>query len=115
MKDKIDDIFRRKFFTEPIVVKSPGRINIIGEHTDYNEGFVLPAAVDKGIFVAVSKVDDDQIHLYSADFNESFHFPVSFLQPTKNWTTYILGVVDQLLQRGHSIGGFNMALCGDIP
>ena len=72
MKDVIKKIFVEKFQTEPLIVRSPGRINIIGEHTDYNNGFVLPAAIDKAIYIAVSKRDDDLISLHAANFNEDY-------------------------------------------
>ena len=98
-----------------LLVRSPGRVNIIGEHVDYNEGFVLPAAIDKAIYVAVSKRTDEKIKLYSVDFSENYEVAVADLQPTKTWATYILGVADQLIKRGHNIGGFNLALDGDVP
>ena len=72
MIQKIKSIFLEKFAAKPTIFHSPGRINILGEHTDYNEGFVLPAAIDKNIYVAISKRTDGQIHLFAGDFNESF-------------------------------------------
>ncbi len=97
------------------IVRSPGRVNIIGEHLDYNDGFVLPAAIEKAIYVGVHKRSDDQVHLYSVDFNETFEVALADIKPTKSWSTYVLGVVDQLKKRGHTIGGFNLVLDGDIP
>ena len=108
-------MFRQLFFDEPLIVRSPGRINIIGEHTDYNEGFVLPAAIDKYATVAVSKRTDDRVHLHAAGFHESFETELSCIKPTGNWATYILGVADQLLKRGYAIGGFNLVVDGDVP
>lgn len=99
----------------PLVTSSPGRVNIIGEHTDYNEGFVLPAAIDKAIYVAVEKRDDGLIHLYSAGFDAEYKVQVSDIAPVDGWPTYVLGVVDQLIKRGFYIGGFNLALDGDVP
>ncbi|MFM6976788.1 MAG: galactokinase [Sphingobacteriaceae bacterium] len=107
--------FRARFAQEPIIVRSPGRVNIIGEHTDYNEGFVLPAAIDKFIYVAVSKRDDAQIELYAANFKESLSIAVANIKPSGKWDAYVLGVVDQLLNRGYVIGGFNMVLDGEVP
>lgn len=113
---KVRGTFRKVFAcTETLVVRSPGRVNIIGEHTDYNEGFVLPAAIDKAIYVAIGKRTDDRVHLYSADFVESFKVKLADIQPTTNWATYILGVVDQLIKRGHVVNGFNLVLDGDVP
>src|SRR5436190_1044534 len=63
MIERISKTFNDKFGENALIVRSPGRVNIIGEHTDYNEGFVLPAAIDKAIYIAVSKRDDDEIHL----------------------------------------------------
>jgi len=69
----IQSIFESKFSGSPdIIVRSPGRINLIGEHTDYNEGFVLPAAIDKEVLLALRKRDDEKISLFAADFNESY-------------------------------------------
>jgi galactokinase len=115
MIENIASAFTSEFTGTPVIVRSPGRINIIGEHTDYNEGFVLPAAIDKSIYVAVTKRMDDNIHLFSVAFNEHYEVPVADIQPTQNWETYILGVVDQLLKRGCPVTGFNLALNGDIP
>src|SRR6476620_9544294 len=78
----------------PLIVRSPGRINIIGEHTDYNEGFVLPAAIDKAIYVAVSKRDDNKIHLHALEYKEECIVDLENLRSTeKKWSAYILGVV----------------------
>lgn len=113
--DKVVNIFTTLYKEEPIIVRSPGRVNIIGEHLDYNEGFVLPAAIDKAIYIAISKRDDDSIHLHSVDYNENFEVLLHEIKPTKTWSTYILGVVDQLIKSGYKIGGFNLVLDGDVP
>ena len=111
----IHSIFTQKFSQNPLVVRSPGRVNLIGEHTDYNEGFVLPAAIDKAIFVAIAKRNDAKINLYAVQFDESYEVLLSDIAPSKHWHTYILGVVNQLIVRGYQIGGFNMAIDGDVP
>ncbi|MFE7084767.1 galactokinase [Sphingobacterium spiritivorum] len=99
-----------------IIVKSPGRINIIGEHTDYNDGFVLPAAINKAVYVAVAPRQDNNICLYAADFREMFQVSSADLQPAeKGWPNYILGVVDQIQKRGLHVGGFNLFIDGDVP
>ena len=116
MFKKITAVFKEKFEGEPAVFRSPGRINILGEHTDYNEGFVLPAAINKNIYVAITKRDDDQIKLYACDFNENFSTGTTNIKPaTIQWPNYILGVVDQLQKKGYTITGFNMVIDGDIP
>ncbi|MEI9945350.1 MAG: galactokinase [Chitinophagaceae bacterium] len=116
MEKLIRDIFFKKFSVEPIIVRSPGRFNIIGEHTDYNEGFVLPAAIDKFTYVGVSKRDDDKIMLYSRNFDEDLESNINTVSKNDTrWTNYILGVVDQLQRHGHKPGGFNLVFDGNIP
>ena len=116
MKEKVLQDFKKNFNEKPAIVRSPGRVNIIGEHTDYNNGFVLPAAIDKAIYVAVSPRNDETIKLYSGEFDESFETSLPELKPTdKVWPNYILGVADQLIKRGYAIKGFNLAIDGDVP
>src|SRR5688500_14398012 len=108
--------FNSLFEGTPLIVRSPGRVNIIGEHTDYNEGFVLPAAIDKAAYVAVSKRNDNNIHLYSEEFKESFETSTNNLHPSdKGWPNYILGVAEQLVKNGFALGGFNLVIDGDVP
>ena len=96
MQERLKEIFVKKFEVTPLIVKSPGRINLIGEHTDYNDGFVLPASIDKYAYVAIQKRDDDKISLYSIDFEEQHEACLNDLSsPEKHWPVYILGVVDQ--------------------
>jgi galactokinase len=112
----IQSKFFELFNTEPLLVRSPGRINLIGEHTDYNEGFVLPAAIDKEMVLAVAKNDTRSCRLYSFDYSASAEFKLENLQPSENgWANYILGVVDQLQKAGHRIGGFDCVFGGNIP
>ena len=114
---QIKNRFQEVFGTTPqLMAKSPGRINIIGEHTDYNGGFVLPTAIDKAIYVAVSRRDDDTIHLYAEDFQQSFETDLNNVKRSEiGWTNYILGVVHQIQQRGKNLSGFNLYLDGDVP
>jgi galactokinase len=113
---KLKQKFQSLFNSEPLLVRSPGRVNIIGEHTDYNEGFVLPAAIDKAIYIAIGKRDDDLISLYAQDYQQSHEINLSNIVPTdKHWPNYILGIVDQLQKKGYSISGFNLVIDGDVP
>src|SRR4051794_31387099 len=99
MLDKITTAFIERYNTHPSVFRSPGRVNIIGEHTDYNEGFVLPGAIDKNIYVAICKRDDNIINLFASDFNEAFSVDVNQVKKSSvHWPNYILGVVDQILK-----------------
>ncbi len=111
--------FRELFNQEPIVICSPGRINLIGEHTDYNMGFVLPAAIDKAIYLGIQKREDAEIHLHSLDYND--HHITTTNQITisgKLWPDYILGVVEQIKihkKVSANLPGFNIIFGGDIP
>jgi galactokinase len=108
--------FNRQVAETPVVVRSPGRVNLIGEHTDYNNGFVLPAAIDKAIYMAVSRRDDMELNLVSADLEASYQCAINRISRSPlEWPDYILGVVAQLQQRGLVIGGFNCVFGGDIP
>ena len=99
-----------------LVTRSPGRINLIGEHTDYNEGFVLPGAIDKAVYVSVTRNDSGTVKLYSVDFKESIEIRLDEIKPLKgHWATYILGVVDQLRKRNKIVEGFEMSVYGDVP
>lgn len=116
VRRKVEEDFLKNFNGKPIIVRSPGRVNIIGEHTDYNNGFVLPAAIDKAIYVAVEPREDGHIKLYSGEFDKSFETSLDALKPTdERWPNYILGVADQLQKRGYTIKGFDLAIDGDVP
>lgn len=116
MKERVTELFRAQFGEPAVIVRSPGRINLIGEHTDYNLGFVLPAAVDKAIYIAIGPRNDEAIHLYAGDLEESFTSSLHDLKPTaKQWPNYLLGVADQLEKNGHRLAGFNAVVIGDVP
>jgi galactokinase len=113
---QLEEKFLKRFNEKPLLVRSPGRVNIIGEHTDYNNGFVLPAAIDKAVYVAVAPREDDVIRLFSEEFQQSFETSVAEMQPSELiWPNYILGVADQLRKRGYAIRGFNLSIDGDVP
>jgi galactokinase len=116
MIETVKKIFVERFHTEPLIVRSPGRVNIIGEHTDYNDGFVLPGAINKYIYIAVSGRDDGLVHLYAGDFKEAYTCSIGAIAPAKQiWPNYILGVVDQLKKNGFKLPGFNAVVDGDVP
>lgn len=107
--------FAEKFGTTPRLFFSPGRINLIGEHIDYNDGFVMPAAVDKGVWFAVAPNTTDIVNFYSVDLNESYSTPLTTIAPVKGWQNYVLGVIDQVQKRELTIHGFDCAFGGNIP
>lgn len=108
--------FQARFGTTPAIYQSPGRVNIIGEHTDYNNGFVLPAAINKSIVIGISKRTDDVIALGAEEFNDTFETTLSNIAPSsKSWVNYILGIVHQVQQAGLKLSGFNLNVDGDVP
>jgi galactokinase len=117
MKEKIKNEFISRFETTPIIVRSPGRINIIGEHTDYNNGFVLPAAIDKAAYIAISLREDTEILLVAHDLNETFSTRIEDLKPSGDgsWPNYILGAAAQFQKQGFALRGFNAVLVSDVP
>ncbi|MFN0256931.1 galactokinase [Pedobacter ureilyticus] len=113
---QLKQAFKEIFDTEPMLVKSPGRINIIGEHTDYNGGLVMPAAINKAVYVAISKREDSEIHLFSESYQEKYIGNINDVKKSdKAWANYILGVVDGFLKRNLSVAGFNLYIYGDVP
>jgi len=112
----LQNSFISHFKQQPLLVQSPGRINLLGEHTDYNDGYVLPASIDRYIYVAVAKRNDDAIHLHAIEFKESCSTVLSSLRnPLPAWSAYVLGVVEQLQKRNYSLQGFNLIVHGNVP
>ncbi len=116
----VDRTFRERFLTPPSqVVLAPGRVNLIGEHTDYNDGFVLPCAIDFGTYVAAGERDDDMIHVLALDYEgQESSFSVSTpipRDPEAPWADYVRGVVEALTKRGHAPKGANLVISGNVP
>lgn len=113
---QLKERFAARFGEAACIVRSPGRINLIGEHTDYNQGFVLPAAIDKAIYLAIRPRKDDLVHLFAADLDAAFQTSLASLQRSEEgWPNYVLGVIDQLVKKGRKLGGMDIMLCGDVP
>lgn len=118
LQSEVISAYNRRFNGKPLLVSSPGRVNLIGEHTDYNNGFVLPAAIDKSITLAISKNPVKKIRLHSVDMNDEYiEIPVArkYQKTGVHWADYVIGVVDQLASAGHYIEGFDCAFGGDVP
>jgi galactokinase len=114
---EVKSSFKSTFKKDPLLIFSPGRINIIGEHTDYNGGFVFPAAVDKGIAAAIQKSDAGHSTAIALDLDSTIEFELDKLKPSKegSWENYVFGVVAEIQNRNKVIGDFNIVLKGDIP
>ncbi len=99
-----------------LMVRSPGRINLIGEHTDYNDGFVLPSAIDRAVYFAVAPAAGSESSITSLDFGESHRFDSrNPVKSDKPWANYLIGIVEVLTKAGHRVNGFNCVYAGDIP
>ncbi|SMD32914.1 galactokinase [Reichenbachiella faecimaris] len=116
-RNDVKNTFEEIFGNEPIVVRAPGRINIIGEHTDYNDGFVLPAAIDLSVFVFIQRSGTSRSKLISVDLDESYSLGMhdALVPVDQGWVNYFLGVIDQFQLAGHKLEGFNLMFTSDIP
>lgn len=112
---KVKRIFKEKFKEEPHLYYSPGRINLIGEHIDYNDGFVMPGAIDKGIYFGVALNNSDEINIYAIDFKQSISITFSEVKKTNSWKNYVLGVVHEFQKLKLPLKGFNCVFGGNIP
>lgn len=106
-----------RFHAEPTLFRAPGRINLIGEHTDYNDGFVMPAAIDKETVFAIGESADGTSVIYSVDMDDTFTVDLSKVNPAPAtpWVNYLLGVIARLQQAGHTVRPFHCVFGGDIP
>jgi galactokinase len=111
----VKEIFSEKFKSNPAIFIAPGRINLIGEHTDYNEGFVMPAAIDHHITFAIAPNGTDTFRIYAADYKEEASFTMSGLKPGDGWVNYLMGVVDGLAKEGRSSKGVDCVFGSTIP
>ena len=109
--------FETLFGTRPQISRAPGRVNLIGEHTDYNDGFVMPAAVAFSVYVAFAARNDRKLVIHSEEFPGQLEFDLDHLpqQRTGGWWDYVLGVAGLLRQRGYKLQGANMLVHGEVP
>ncbi|MDF9831377.1 galactokinase [Parabacteroides sp. PF5-6] len=116
MQQKIRTKFQEHFNTEGSVFASPGRINLIGEHTDYNGGFVFPGAIDKGMIAEIKLNGTDKVRAYSVDLDDYAEFGLNENDlPAAGWAKYIFGVCREIIKRGGEIHGFDTVFAGDVP
>ncbi|MGB8833641.1 MAG: galactokinase [Candidatus Sulfotelmatobacter sp.] len=109
--------FKRRFGSECRIFRAPGRVNLIGEHTDYNDGFVMPVAIAFDTFVACAETDDGKLSVQSLQEPQTAQFPLreSNARPLGNWTDYVRGVVLQLERQGCTFRGANLLADGHVP
>lgn len=115
--DRLKQEFKAKFGTEPQIFEAPGRINIIGEHTDYNNGYVLPASINRYIYLALAPNATNQVCIVSNNYRQQVQFDIHTPNTPNlpHWAKYPFGVVNVLKDKGYSLGGFNAIFEGDIP
>ena len=116
MKTKIQNKFKELFGKEGTLYMSSGRVNLIGEHTDYNGGYVFPGAINFGIMAAIEPNGTDKVKVFSIDFNEYAEFGLKEEdKPAQAWARYVFGVCRETLKRGGKVPGFNAVFAGDVP
>lgn len=114
---EIQKFFRQQFRGVPRVYRAPGRVNLIGEHTDYNDGFVMPAAIDFYIWLAISPRVDHKIIVHSVNFSETVEIDLAneYPKPKKHWSDYVQGIVLMLKRANQPIRGADIVIRGDVP
>ncbi len=117
IRASVEEEFRRRFGGEPeVVVRAPGRVNLIGEHTDYNDGFVMPMAIDRWVTMAVRPRDDGRVTIHSIDLNDEGSFGLGGLgDPSHEWIDYVRGVAGALRDAGKTLAGFDGVVSGNVP
>ena len=116
MKEKLKALFESHFGQDPTFYASSGRINLIGEHTDYNGGFVFPGAIDKCIMAAIKENGTDKVRLYSVDLDAQCEFGLNEEdKPKEQWASYIFGVCREVIKRGGVVRGFDAVFSGNVP
>lgn len=115
MEQSIIQQFYLQFNKKPLLAAAPGRINLIGEHTDYNEGFVLPGAVDKRIYVAIAKNNEDVLNVWANQYKQKLSFNLDAIRPVNGWATYLLGMIYHFREKGFVINGVDVVIDGDVP
>jgi galactokinase len=117
LEEKVKSTFSGLYDDECILIKSPGRVNLIGGHTDYNDGFTLPLAIDKSIVLAMAPNNTGQLNCYSVDKEEYYEADLQkdLQKSGMGWPDFLLGVADRLKKHGYSVEGFNCVFSGDVP
>lgn len=113
---ELQKVFVDRFGQEGVLYTSPGRVNLIGEHTDYNGGYVFPGAIDKGIYASIRLNDKEIVRAYSIDYKEYSEFGLAEEnKPKEAWARYIFGVCREIQKRGYRVKGFDTVFFGNVP
>ncbi len=116
MLSPLSSAFIHHFASPPAAfVRAPGRVNLIGEHTDYNDGFVLPMAIDRAVWIALRPRPDRQVHLHALDFDQSIVFSLDALDERQGWAGYVQGVAWALQDAGYALRGWEGVMAGNAP
>jgi len=116
MRQSVITAFTHRFASPPAaIVRAPGRVNLIGEHTDYNDGFVLPMAIDRAVWIALRPRPDRQVKLHSLDFDQSIAFSLDALDQRTGWAGYAQGVAWALQDAGYELTGWEGVMAGNVP
>ena len=115
IEERIRTEFSKWFKSRPLLIKAPGRINLLGEHVDYQEGVVMPAAIDRHFVLAMAAAADDKCNIFAADLEEGVSFSVNDLAPGEAWINYLMGVLDGFQRKGFSVRGVDCVLGSTIP
>jgi len=107
--------FQQYFGKEHQIAAAPGRVNLIGEHTDYNQGFVLPGAIDRNIFLALAPNGSDRLNLEAIQYGERFSFALDEMHPVKGWPTYLLGMIYMIMPEKRLPYGMDLVVSGNVP
>ena len=117
LQKKVANEFATRFGERPShIVHSPGRVNLIGDHTDYNDGFVLPMVIDRAVWIALRPTTDEQVQIHSLDYEEMAGFDLTrFQYKSKHWLEYVKGVAHTLQQSGYTLRGWEGVMAGNVP
>ena len=116
LQQRVTTAFEECFGEAPTyVVRAPGRVNLIGEHTDYNDGFVLPMAINRAIWIALRAREDNRVRIASLDYETTTAFALDALEKGEGWAEYLKGVAWALQEAGHELRGWEGVLTGDVP
>jgi galactokinase len=115
--DSLAERFEQAFVAKPRIFRAPGRVNLIGEHTDYNDGFVMPSAIGFYTWIAASSRSDKILHVRSEEFRETLDLSLQDLAgpPRRHWSDFVRGVAALLLEAGYTVGGTNLIIEGQVP